>query len=374
MYAYLSWGIRYRAESKEAAEEKLESLGFRVPDVPERQMYDILIPTVLLIALVTMIFSLVMDYLSGIRWIDPGDISSSVVNALSSAVAAALMYGYCVRIALKERGEQIERKSWRQASPRCYIPIALKAGLSAWLAIVVSSVLLQWWQMLPSFVTVARWLRGLPALEGSPEVTVAMNSLISKIAMPFPWVIAGATLGVILATRMAGDIRRTTLRDRSKDAFLIGGAMGLAAAAAMLIQSSVEQQLLGRGHFEFVLNTGFAGFICGWLVGFLVPQLAKSMILSPPNPENIKALKNLRKQATIVLADENAVDDWLFKPHPDLRCITPAEAIGYKGRATGVKGLLDEITDERATTRVGGGVPPRLVEGGTGVRKVNPSV
>ena len=84
------------------------------------------------------------------------DVSDIVIGALSSAIAAALMYGSAVFIALKGRATQIEEKTWRDGSAKCLIPIALKAGLVTWGVIVAATVISdqfpQVWQSLVAMV------------------------------------------------------------------------------------------------------------------------------------------------------------------------------------------------------------------------------
>ena len=69
------------------------------------------------------------------------DRSESIVYALSSAMAAGLMYGGAVLIALRRRSAQIERKVWSEGSARCLIPIAIRAGLVTWAVITLTTVL-----------------------------------------------------------------------------------------------------------------------------------------------------------------------------------------------------------------------------------------
>ena len=52
IYAYISWGIRYQADSERDVDQTLEELGFRIPKTGGRRLFDIVIPAVLLVALI----------------------------------------------------------------------------------------------------------------------------------------------------------------------------------------------------------------------------------------------------------------------------------------------------------------------------------
>ena len=54
IYAYISWGIRYQADSERDVDQTLEELGFRIPKTGGRRLFDIVIPAVLLVALIAM--------------------------------------------------------------------------------------------------------------------------------------------------------------------------------------------------------------------------------------------------------------------------------------------------------------------------------
>src|SRR5262249_34955888 len=47
---YISWGIRYQADSEQEVDETLEELGFRIPKTGGRRLLDIVAPAALLIA------------------------------------------------------------------------------------------------------------------------------------------------------------------------------------------------------------------------------------------------------------------------------------------------------------------------------------
>ena len=127
IYAYISWGIRHQADTEHDVDQTLEELGFRIPKTGGRRLFDIVVPAVLLVALSRWLFWVIVD---AVTWAMGGpatSMSDSVVDALSPAIAASFIYGCAVFIALKRRAAQIEQKVWREGSPRCLIPIAVRA-------------------------------------------------------------------------------------------------------------------------------------------------------------------------------------------------------------------------------------------------------
>jgi energy-coupling factor transporter transmembrane protein EcfT len=115
----ISWGVRQQADSDGEVIQTLEELGFRIPKIGGRRLFDIIAPAVLFIAVIAMLFWVTMDAVSwAMKWSTPTR-SESIVNGLSSATAASFMYGWAVYIALKRRSAQIERRLWRERSPRC---------------------------------------------------------------------------------------------------------------------------------------------------------------------------------------------------------------------------------------------------------------
>ena len=107
------------------------------------------------------------------------------------------MYGSAVFIALKGRAAQIEEKAWREGSPRCLIPIAIKAGLVTWGVIVAATVISdqfsQVWQSLAAMV------QGLKSFIASTTTDVQGWSILPiRIATAFPWVLVGATASAVL--------------------------------------------------------------------------------------------------------------------------------------------------------------------------------
>jgi hypothetical protein len=102
VYAYISWGLLQQADSEGDIDQTLEELGFRIPKTGGRRLLDIVAPAALLIALITMVFWLTRD--AGrwaMGWSAGTDVSDTVIGALNSAIAAALMYGSAVFIALR---------------------------------------------------------------------------------------------------------------------------------------------------------------------------------------------------------------------------------------------------------------------------------
>src|SRR5262249_13984841 len=82
--------------------------------------------------------------------------SGNAIGALNPAIGAAPACGRARFLGLKGRAAQIEEKAWREGSPRCLIPIAIKAGLVTWgvniAATVISPEFSQVWQSLLAMV------------------------------------------------------------------------------------------------------------------------------------------------------------------------------------------------------------------------------
>ena len=366
IYAYISWGIRHQADSERDVDQTLEELGFRIPKTGGRRLVDIVAPAVVLVALVVMVFWLGMDV---IRWMmrkSTATVSDSVVDALSSAIAAAFMYGSAVFIALKGRAAEIENKVWREGSPRCLIPIAIKAGLVTWAVIVAATIvsdLAGTWRSLVGMVQQVKLMAGGNAadLPLAPE----WNSLPMWILTAMPWLLVGATASAVLASSLGGDVRRAGTPQRMRDAVIVGVAVGLAAGAAQLIQLALMEELDGTSRsFADVPIIALVGFVCGAVIGLKVPAACRVNLLTPLDPVMAKALRDLLAQAKVALGSETAAKDWVFTPNGDLDGITPAEAVQYKTQATGVGRLLeaeaarrrDEARSERPT--------PVVIEGG----------
>ena len=355
IYAYISWGIRHQADREQEVDQTLEELGFSVPPTGGRRLFDIVVPAVLLVAAITMFFWLTIDAISWMMGAPDPTIHMSVVYALTSAVAASLMYGRAVFIALKRRTAQIEQKVWRHASPRCLVPIAIHAGLVTWMVIVISTALWQLPATLQSMAGLAQMVKSLAigeAVDGPSATT--WSFLPVRMATALPWLLAGATASVLLANLMGGDVRRTGKLQRARDAVTLGGGLGLVAALAQLIQTSLSALLhVETTPLAYVPIVGVAGFACGAVIGFLVPQAYRANLATPLDPIMARALRELLRQAETTLGTRAAAEDWVFIPRSELGGITPAEAVQYKTQATGVRGLLErEAPRQREEARV----------------------
>jgi hypothetical protein len=367
VYAYISWGVRYQADSEQQVDETLEELGFRIPEIGGRRLSDIVIPAVLFIALITMLFWMTNDAVMGLS---ASGRSESILNALSSAMAASLMYGGAVLIALRWRSAQIERRVWREGSPRCLIPIAAIAGLVTWGVITATTVIWnfpQTWQSLAGLVELSRSL----ADDGSVAVPPEWKFLPIRIATGLPWLLAGATASAVLASSLAGDARSTNRSQRVIDAIFLGGALGLAVGWAVLLQCSLVEMFEGKSwSLVDVVSVGLAGFACGAVIGFLVPWACKTNLVTPPDPITARALRDLLREAESALGSKVAADNWVFTPHADLGGVTPAEAVHYKTHATGVRRLLESEASVRREDARAERPAPVVIEGGRGAGRV----
>ena len=173
--------------------------------------------------------------------------SDSVVYALSSAIAASFMYGSAVFIALKRRSAQIEQKVWREGSPRCLIPIAVRAGLVTWAVIIATTVVsesLHTWQSLSGLGhALTRSFPGALPMAG----VCAMEFLSAHDRDRLPWLLVGAIVSAVLASSLSGDVRRTDKAQRVRDVISLGIAAALAAGVAQLIQGSPRWRSSGMG-------------------------------------------------------------------------------------------------------------------------------
>ena len=355
IYAYISWGVRQQAKSEGAIVSTLEALGFSITVLQGRRLFDIVVPAAGAVALITLIFWLTYDAAV------TGDLftatSKVVLLALTSATAAAIMYGLATTIALRQRSVQIEENSWRAGSPRSLIAIAWRAGLISWVVIVAATCLWRQSDTLQSLAALMRWDHSAK-ISGGPGrgEAVAIYWLYAKIATALPWLLAGATAGAVLACRMGGDVRRTGTRQRLHDAIWLGAALGIAVLLAQLVQSAIGEQLqdIDRVPIGLVsmLVIGLVGFMCGAVLGFMVPYACRANVVTPPDPGMVRMLRDLLSRAETSLGGKDAASDWVFSPHNALRGITPAEAIQYDGYANLLRQLLD---GERAGDDARGG-------------------
>ena len=376
IYAYISWGVRHQANSERDVDQKLDELGFCVPRIGGRHhLFDIVIPTVLLVSPIMVVFWVVRDAVAwALSTADSTTMSESVIAALTSGMAASLMYGFAVTIALRRRSAQIERKSWREGSTKCLIQIALIAGLVTWGVIVVSTVywrLPEAWQSLIGLVQPVK----LPPVDASVSAIIPLDRafLPLKVATALPWLLVGATASVVLALRLHGDVRRIDITHRIRDAMFLAVALCAAAAAAQFIQTCFVDLFHIRGWWHDVAPSlslvpidGLAEFICGAVIGFMVPQAYRANLVTPPDPAMARALRDLLRQAKTALGSKAAAEDWVFMPNDDLGGITPAEAIQYKSYATGVGRLLENEAHCRREEARFDRLAPVLIEGGRG--------
>jgi hypothetical protein len=362
IYAYISWGVRRQDNSERAVEETLQALGFDVPRAGGRRLFDIVSPAFVVVALITMAFWLI------VYAVDPAmELSESIVWALTNAVTASIMYGCAVYIALSGRAAQIERKIWRERSPKCLIRIAIRAGLVTWGVIVVMTLIgsfADWWQSLVGIAETKSLASG-EAANGPKE----WSFLPIKIMTALPWLLAGATAGALVANSISGDVRRTDRRQRVRDAMVLGVGLGLAVAVAQAIQTSLGDLVtrnlsnvaappLTWKDFRLVPIIGLAGAACGAVIGFMVPYACRANLVTPRDLIMGRALRDLLSQGENLLHIRAAAEDWLFTPNNELGGITPAEAIQYKTRATGVKELLEEAAIHRREAEAPSIVPP----------------
>ncbi len=378
IYAYISWGIRHQADTDRDVDQTLHELGFRVPPTNDRRLFDIVLPAIVLIVAITSAFSAMVD--SALR---RKDLDETVVNAVFAATAAGLMYGGAVWIALRGRANQIDQKVWRQGSPKCLVPIAIKAGLMTWAVIIITTALESVSEAPQPQQSLSRAFESLLAMWSTADhgeaLTSAMAWLVTVVKMgtAVPWALAGATVSVVLCRLLGGDVRRTGKRHCMRDATTLGGWLALAAALAFLIQLSLNRQLdltppgQQLGNLKIlgeVALTGLAAFACGAVIGYKVPQASRADLEKPFDNTARRALGDLLGQAELALGSRADAENWVFMPRDDLGGIAPAEAIRYRGHATGVKLLLEgEVSSRRGDdTRPDRGERPApvVIEGG----------
>lgn len=387
VYAYISWGIRYQADSEREVDQTLKDLGFRIPDrAPGHHLSEIVVPAVLLIAAIVTAFWVANDAISlAMGWVTNDDICrgatdchpmyKSIVAALTSAMAACLTYAAIVLIVLKRRAAEIEQKVWDKRSWRCLIPIALAAGLATWLTIVLSTVYWKPSEAWSSLIGIAQLVMQSTAETGASTSTApAWAFLPTKMATALPCFLVGMTASVVLVMRLGGDVRRTGTADRLRDAFVMAAALGVAAAVAQLIQTSLVDQFRGLGltkdalpPLQLLWIDGLAEFFCGAILGFVVPAACRTNVTTPVDPMTARALRDLQRDARAKLGSKVAGDDWVFAPNDDLRGITPAEALQYRSHATGVGNLLESAAQrqlEEARPDRSDRPAPVLIEGG----------
>jgi hypothetical protein len=346
IYAYVSWGVRQQAPSEGVIVETLKALGFTITVLEGRRMFDIVAPAAGAVALVALVFWLGYDTLVSGHLIR--DTHAAVLADLTSATAAAIMYGFAVSLALKHRAVLIEESIWRAGSPRCLSAIAWRAGLISWAVIVASTFLGRHSAVLQSLAAWLRWDEAA-TISGPHGEMAAMNFVPVKIATALPWVLAGAAASAMLAWRVGGDVRRTDLHARLRDAAWIGTALALAVLLAQLVQSTIGEELQDVDSVPLKLMpmltiglVGLIGLICGAILGFMVPYACRANVVTPPDLTMVRMLKELISRAEMSLGSATEAANFVFSPHIALRGITPAEAIQYGGYKSRVRQLLDE--------------------------------
>jgi hypothetical protein len=374
IYAYISWGVRSQSSSEKEIDQTLEKLGFTISQEPAaRPLFDIVLPAVLLVAFVTMIFWVSVDAVKSVIGGPVFVIQESIVHSLSPAFAAGLMYGTVVFIALKYRSIKIDNRVWRENSAISLIGIALRAGFVTWAVIMVTTFLFecptatwQWWVDHASFVT--SYFGGH---ESDSLAWPGWGFLPVKMATALPWLLVGATASAVLASCAGGDVR-IDKPHRLMDAIILGIAVGLAAATAQLIQTSLSQfqfQEADAPSLAIVPVIGLAGAICGGVIGFMVPQAYRANLVRPHNREMDKTLRDLLRKAEAQLMTRAAAEEWVFGPNDALGGIAPAEAVQYQTQSNLVETLLAQENSPRPP-KAGGtygnvlGAPPVPVDPG----------
>jgi Antitoxin Xre/MbcA/ParS C-terminal toxin-binding domain len=362
IYAYISWGVRHQSDSDSATNRTLEKFGFTIPVVEGRSLFDIIALPVGLVALVTIGFWFAYDAISGAL---SSYASQDVMQLATSGGAAIFMYGWATFTALKQRGTQIEERVWREGSPKCLIPISIKAGLGTWIVIVVVTVMSRHADTLQSLAALVRldWEAKI-----RDQDVVAWSFLFARMLTALPWFLVGATASAVLASRLGGDVRHTDKAYRARDAAVLGASLFAAVGFAQLMQSALES--LGHAGgvpLQYVWVFGFLGLVCGAVLGLMVPHACRANVVTPPDPIMARTLADLLNRADNILGSEAGAKNWVFMPHQQLRGITPAEAIQYQGYAERVRSLLDgDASREREEARTERGerlAPVVVIEG-----------
>lgn len=348
MYAYVNWGIRQQASSEKDVTQVLEDLGFHLPVIGKRRLFDVVFPTILLVALWSFVWAILTLELFSRKSVT---LSSILISALCSATAAACMYGFAISSALNRRSAKIEDRVWVQSSPRCFVSISIVAGLVSWLVIVASTIFWSPADTISSMIGLWNLVRSIGAEAGGKWLF-----LPAKITTALPWVVAGGTASAVLAYLLGGDVRRAGWKGQLRDAAILCVALGFAAAFAQGIQSSLDDMIQTKwpqDGVEGLTNAalmikcviqGFGEAVTGFIIGFVVPYAFRRNIVFPNNPVNARELRKISALAHRAFPDDAAASDWIFKPSYDLGEITPAEAIQYKTLVNRVPHLLEGDT------------------------------
>jgi len=332
IYAYISWGVRHQSISDSVFFDTLVHFGFRVPAVDidtGRRLFDLVFPAFLLVIVLVFLYTLASD---------------PIPQALSSALAAGLMYGGSAWIALHYRGRRIDETTWQPRSPRCLASIAIRAGLMTWGVIVLVTVIFSFPQALNSLK--ALWVETI-RMEGLSETALWLPT---RIGTALPWLLAGATFSVLLTWRLDGDLQRLEWLYRLRDASTLAAGLGLAAAFAELLQAGLSAGSNSWSTILLLKQFGVA-FVIGFAMGFTVPAAFRRDMMKPPGSQARFALRDLLASAKQRLGGDAGAKRWAFTPpEDDTRIpITPAEAIRYRSYATSVWTLLDEAAAAKPT-------------------------
>ena len=143
------------------------------------------------------------------------------------------------------------------------------------------------------------------------------------------WAWCKGLVSFMLACSIGGDVRRTDMRQRVRDAIILGIGLGTAVAAAQLIQIALMDGLFGEKapSLGLIPIIGLAGAACGAVIGFMVPYACRSNIVTPLDPIVVRALRYLVGQAETKLGSKEVANNWVFTPNNELGGITPAEAV-----------------------------------------------
>lgn len=341
IYSYISWGIRYQAKAEGDVDRILMDLGFRIPPTGGQRLLDIALPAVLVIAAITIIFWTVFYAAKGMIFSQDQHAYEIVGPAITAGIAAAAMYGSAIFIALKQRRSQIDQGVWREGSPTCLVPIALRAGLAAWAVIGAITVVQLFPAAVTSLVALAEAAKSM-AVGGATNISPNWNVVPYMLLSAAPWFLAGATVSVVLAQTVGRNVAGSSLADRKRDAVRLGLALGVAAAFAQLTQDSLMQFLLNQPlSLLLIVPIGVMGAACGAIIGFVVPSTCKASLMAPPDRIMAHALQELVSQTEKTLGTKESAEAWVFAARPELGGITPAEAIQFKSRATSTWRLLD---------------------------------
>ncbi|MET0743741.1 MAG: hypothetical protein ABWY78_10260 [Microvirga sp.] len=360
LYAYVSWGVRNQAASEEGVKKTLEELGFRIPEVSERRVFDLVVPAVVAVFCISTICLVLVDIVpQRLEWRALNEIGDILVGNMKFGATAAIMYGIAIVIALRARSSMIAKGFWKPKTPRCLVRIALWSGLATWLVIVMNTAMLHpdTNDALRRIIT-ARWSSdAIPYSAFNPDVTY----VLAKMETALPWLIPGCAVSLMLAARMGGDVRRVTLRDRFTDGIFLGVPLGVATVLATFLQSSLD----GEPHLKEMFASGFSGLACGIVIGLLVPGAFRADVIHPFDDEQIKRLTDLKSEAYSKLG--SLAEDWLYTPLDALRGVTPAEALRHQNLVNRVKNVLNDQSsvsfEERRSNPVDH-VMPVIIEGG----------